>query len=62
MKKPTIDQMHMELHAKGGKVKEPKNTVKAYKLFRVHEKSMLIIELIAASFTKQRAVQWTHLH
>jgi hypothetical protein len=24
--------------AKGGKVKEPKNTVKAYKLFRVHEK------------------------
>jgi hypothetical protein len=38
MKKPTIDQMRMELHAKGGKVKEPKNTVKAYKLFRVHEK------------------------
>ena len=24
--------------AKGGKVKEPKSTVKAYKLFRVHEK------------------------
>jgi hypothetical protein len=36
-KQPTIEEMRAEL-AKGGKVKEPKSTVKAYKLFRVHEK------------------------
>jgi hypothetical protein len=34
--KPTIDQMRQAL-AKGGSAKEPKNTVKAYKLFRVHK-------------------------
>ena len=34
--KPTIDQMRQAL-AKGGSAKEPKSTVKAYKLFRVHK-------------------------
>jgi hypothetical protein len=33
---PTVDQMRQAL-AKGGSAKEPKNTVKAYKLFRVHK-------------------------
>jgi hypothetical protein len=34
--KPTVDQMRQAL-AKGGSAREPKNTVKAYKLFRVHK-------------------------
>ena len=33
---PTIEQMRQAL-AKGGSAKEPKSTVKAYKLFRVHK-------------------------
>jgi hypothetical protein len=33
---PTIDQMRQAL-AKGGSAKDPKSTVKAYKLFRVHK-------------------------
>lgn len=33
---PTVEQMRQAL-AKGGSVKEPKSTVKAYKLFRVHK-------------------------
>ena len=33
---PTTEQMRQAL-AKGGSAKEPKNTVKAYKLFRVHK-------------------------
>jgi hypothetical protein len=33
---PTVDQMRQAL-AKGGSAKEPKSTVKAYKLFRVHK-------------------------